>query len=151
MLLEIYGDKYDFIITNSDRKNGRSILVCPIHGEDIDNEYIFQGKGCPKCITITESNIFYLIKLKLNTDEFYKLGISHYDEKNNIRRFNDYKSLGYNIEIIKIIPFESSRNCKEFELQLKRIIKNDLYVPKIWPHETSTECFKENLLDIKKF
>ena len=43
MLKDIYGDKYDFIITNTDRKNGRSILICPEHGEvDIDNEYIFE-------------------------------------------------------------------------------------------------------------
>ena len=94
------------------------------------------------------SKEIYLIKLKLNDDEFYKLGISYCDEKGNIRRFNDYKILGYKIEILKTITFEISRNCKDLELKLKRLIKNDVYTPKVWPHETSTECFKENLLDI---
>lgn len=149
MLIEIYEDRYDFIIKNTDRKNGRSILVCPIHGEvDIDNEYIFQGKGCPKCITQTESNTFYLIKMILNDDQFYKLGISYCDEKGDIRRFSDYKTLGYKIEVLKTITFEITRECKDLELKLKRLIKNYTYTPKVWPHETSTECFKEDLLDI---
>lgn len=149
MLKDIYGDKYDFIITNTDRKNGRSILICPIHGEvDIDNEYIFQGKGCPKCITQTESNVFYLIKMSLNDDWFYKLGISYETDKKEIRRYSDYRTLGYTIEEIKRISFDSARDCRDLELKLKRIIKNDLYLPKVWPHESSTECFKEDLLDI---
>lgn len=132
MLKDIYGEQYDFIITNTDRKNGRSILICPIHGEvDIDNEYIFQGKGCPNCITQTESNVFYLIKMTLNDDSFYKLGISYITDKNEIRRYSDYKSLGYTIEELKNIKFESSRECKDLELKLKRLIKNNLYLPKV--------------------
>lgn len=132
MLKDIYGEKYDFIVTNTDRKNGRSILICPIHGEvDIDNEYIFQGKGCPKCIIQTESNIFYLIKLTLKEESFYKLGISYENSNNEIRRYGDYKSLGYSLEELKRISFSSSRDCKDLELKLKRLIKNNLYLPKI--------------------
>ncbi len=149
MLKDIYGEKYDFIITNTDRKNGRSILICSLHGEvDIDNEYIFQGKGCPKCITQTESNIFYLIKLTLNDDSFYKLGISYETPNKEIRRYSDYKFLGYSIEEVNKIYFESSRDCKDLEIKLKRLIKNNLYLPKVWPYNSSTECFKEELLDI---
>jgi len=132
MLKDIYGDKYDFIITNTDRKNGRSILICEEHGEvDIDNEYIFQGKGCPKCINQTESNVFYIIRLISETDDFYKLGISYELENGNIRRFRDYKSIGYSVEELKRICFTSSRDCKDLELKLKRLIKNDTYLPKI--------------------
>lgn len=149
MLKDIYGDRYDFIITNTDRKNGRSILICPEHGEvDIDNEYIFQGKGCPKCVTLTESNVFYLIKLSSDEESFYKLGISYELENGNIRRFRDYKRVGYIVEELKRICFSSSRDCKDLELKLKRLIKNDTYLPKNWEYESSTECFKEDLLDI---
>ena len=130
MLKDIYGDKYDFIITNTDRKNGRSILICPIHGEvDIDNEYIFQGKGCPKCITQTESNVFYLIKLKSETESFFKIGISYELENNNLRRYSDYKTKGYEIEELKRIVFDNSRDCKDLELKLKRLIKNNTITP----------------------
>ena len=132
MLKDIYGEKYDFIITNTDRKNGRSILICPEHGEvDIDNEYIFQGKGCPKCVTQTESNVFYLIRMTLNDDCFYKLGISYITDKNEPRRYSDYRVIGYTIEEIKRIYFESARDCKDLELKLKRLIKNNLYLPKV--------------------
>jgi len=149
MLKDIYKDDYDFIITNTDRKNGRSIIICPIHGEvDIDNEYIFQGKGCPKCITQTESNIFYLIQLSSEIDTFYKLGISYELENGNIRRFRDYELLGYKVVELKRIKFDISRDCKNLELKLKRLIKNNLYLPITWPHNSSTECFKEDFLDI---
>lgn len=149
MLKEIYGDAYDFKITTTDRKNGRSILICPIHGEvDIDNEYIFQGRGCPKCNCFTESNVFYLIKLESENDSFYKIGISYELENGSVRRYRDYKSQGYRVEELKRIKFETSRECKDLELNIKRLIKNNLYTPKVWENNSSTECFKENLLDI---
>ena len=149
MLKDIYGDRYDFIITTSDRKNGRSILICPEHGEvDIDNEYIFVGKGCPKCITQAESNVFYLIKMTLNEEEFFKLGVSYLTTKNEVRRYSDYRILGYSIEEIKLMKFDSTKERKALELKLKRLIKNNIYTPTMWPHKTSTECFKEDLLDI---
>lgn len=148
MLFEIYGDKYDFIIETTDRKNGRSILVCPEHGEvDIDNEYIFQGKGCPKCASITQSNAFYLIELSTETESFYKLGIS-YINRGEIRRYSDYRKQGYKIKELKTLEFENPRDCRDLELNLKRLIKNDLYTPINWEYNSSTECFKKELLDI---
>lgn len=148
MLFEIYGDKYDFIIETTDRKNGRSILVCPEHGEvDIDNEYIFQGKGCPKCASITQSNAFYLIELSTETESFYKLGIS-YINRGEIRRYSDYRKQGYKIKELKTLEFENPRDCRDLELKLKRLIKNDLYTPINWEYNSSTECFKKELLDI---
>ena len=38
--------------------------------------------------------------------------------------------------------------CRDKETELKRIIRNYLYTPKNWDWETSTECFKEDLLEI---
>lgn len=148
MLLDIYGNRYDFKIENTDRRNGRSILICPIHGEvSIDNEYIFQGIGCPKCNNNIESNVFYLIRLFNKEESFFKLGISHI-KKDRISRFKDYRNLGYDIEEMKIIEFKSSIQCRELELKLKRLIKNNLYTPKNWKDNSSTESFKDDLLGI---
>ena len=55
--------------------------------------------------------------------------------------------LGYKIEIIKLIEFKESIDCKEFELKMKQIIKPNLYVPKNWDYDTSTEAFQDNLLE----
>lgn len=76
------------------------------------------------------------------------MGISYELENGNIRRFRDYKRVGYIVEELKRICFSSSRDCKDLELKLKRLIKNDTYLPKNWEYESSTECFKEDLLDI---
>lgn len=68
----------------------------------------FKEKGCPKCVTQTESNVFYLIRMTLNDDYFYKLGISYITDKNEPRRYSDYRVIGYTIEEIKRIYFESA-------------------------------------------
>lgn len=147
MLLFLYDDKYDFKVSTSDRNGGKSILICPEHGEVlIDNDYIFQGKGCYKC-NIKQSDVFYLIELKNSEESFYKLGIT-FEQDGKPRRYNDYEKLGYSIREIKKIKFEDVFKCRELETALKRIIKPYLINPKNWPNETSTECFKTDLLEV---
>lgn len=146
-LMFLYDGKYDFEVTTSDRHGGKSKLICPIHGEVIvDNDWIMQGNGCYKC-NQTSSNIFYLIKLSNDIESFYKLGIS-YLKDGVIRRYKDYEKLGYTISEIKTIHFDEALKCREFETKLKKIIKPYLITPENWDYETSTECFKTDLLDI---
>ena len=78
MLKEIYGNKYKFIIDNTDRKKGFNYLICPIHGKvEFDNDNIFTGCGCKKCSTTNATKtLFYLINLKNEKENFYKIGIS---------------------------------------------------------------------------
>lgn len=149
MLLYLYDNKYDFIVNSTDRHKGRVILICPIHGEvSVDNDHIFNGCGCPICNKgWTKSNVLYVIKLILNNFECYKLGISYKTDKGYIRRFKDYKSLGYKIEVITIKEFNSYEECHEKELELKQLIKNNLVTLPIWANKTSNECFSDSLLD----
>lgn len=149
-LLFLYDNKYDFIVNSTNRHEGRITLVCPIHGEvSVDNDAIFTGMGCPKCNTDNVvPNLFYLIRMYDDNESFYKLGISHKLRNGQISRFSSYKKLGYNIEIIKIIKFKDAFNCKEFETIQKRIIKPNLYLPKRWEYEVSTETFTNDLLNI---
>lgn len=149
-LLYLYDNKYDFIVDSTDRHKGRCTLICPIHGEQsIDNDHIFSGHGCPKCNKFWEnSNIFYLVRLYNDDEDFYKLGVSYITEQGKVRRFGDYESLGYNVEEIKIIKFEDFVECRDFETKLKKLIKNNLYTPKHWESASSTECFTRDSLDI---
>lgn len=147
MLRYIYGNKYDYIIDYVSRKGGKTKLICPIHGEIIvDNDYLFIGKGCTRC-NLTPSNLFYLIELSNEFEKFYKLGVS-FRQNGVVRRYKDYKTMGYNINIIKEIDFNDHYKCKEFEYKLKKIIKPYIYNPKNWPNKSTTECFKIELLDI---
>lgn len=147
-LLFLYDNKYDFIIDSTDRHKGRITLICPIHGpQSIDSDTVFTGCGCPQCNHGWEkSNLFYLIRLYDSEESFYKLGISHKLENGDIRRFKEYRALNYNIEVIKIIEFEDFLETRELETSLKRIIRPNLYTPKRWDSETSTECFTDSLL-----
>ena len=88
----LYDNKYDFKITNTSRHGGKSILICPTHGEVIiDNDYIFQGKGCPKCNNITPSTTFYFIKISFKNFSCYKIGISYRTQNGVLRRYTDYR------------------------------------------------------------
>lgn len=151
-LLFLYDNKYDFIITSTDRHNGRVILVCPVHGhQSVDSDSIFLGTGCPLCNKDWEkTNTFYLIRLYDKNESFYKLGISYKLKNGDIRRFREYRDLNYNIELIYTKTFEDVIECKQFETKLKRIIKPSLYIPKRWEYNTSTETFKDKLLPIIK-
>lgn len=146
----LYDGKYQFRIDSTNRKLGRIILICPKHGEQsIDSDTIFTGCGCPKCNNhLNKSYVFYLVKLYNEHEQFYKLGISHFTTNNQVRRFKDYKNLGYKITPIKIIQLNSWLEAKEFEAKLKHLICNNLYKPKYWNYNTSTECFTDSLLPL---
>lgn len=147
-LLFLYDNKYDFEITSTDRHKGRVTLICPIHGkQSVDSDSIFLGTGCPECNKGWEkSNTLYLIRLYDDKESFYKLGISYKLKDGDIRRFREYRALNYKIEVLYTHTFEDAIQCKEFELKLKQIIKPNLYIPKRWEYNTSTETFTNELL-----
>lgn len=148
MLLFLYDGRYDFKITTSDRRGGKSILICPEHGEVlVDNDHIFQGNGCYKCNN-TPSDLFYLIELSNEFETFYKIGITYELNTGIPRRYKDYKNLGYTLKEIKKIKFEDPFKCREFENSIKQLIKPHLINPKIWDYQTSTECFNVDLIEV---
>lgn len=142
------GYEFDIESSSTDRHKGRVKFICPIHGEQwVDSDGIFLGHGCPECNQgWTKSNIFYLIKLYNETESFYKLGISYIDINNKVRRYRDYKKLGYNVEQIKLLQFEDFMQCRDFETKMKYIIKNSIYIPNKWASNGTTECFKDTIL-----
>ena len=147
----LYEDKgyiFDMEESSIDRHKGRVKFICPIHGvQYVDSDGIFLGHGCPECNQgWTKSNVFYLVKLFNDEEEFYKLGVSYIDSKGKIRRFKDYKTLGYGIQELKIIEFEDFMQCRDFETKMKHLIKNSIYMPKKWANNGTTECFKDEIL-----
>lgn len=142
------GYEFDIESSSTDRHKGRVKFICPIHGEQwVDSDGIFLGHGCPECNQgWTKSNIFYLIKLYNETESFYKLGISYIDINNKVRRYRDYKKLGYNVEQIKLLQFEDFMQCRDFETKMKHIIKNSIYMSNNWVSNGTTECFKDTIL-----
>ena len=147
-LVQLYDSKYDFEVTSTSRHEGRVTLICPIHGpQSIDTDSAFLGHGCPECNHGWEkSDTLYIIRLFNHEESFYKLGISYKKENGEVRRYDDYYQLGYQIEEIKVITYEDFLQAREVETRLKRIIKDCLYAPKHWEHSSSTECFTNNLI-----
>ena len=146
----LYGDKYEFIIHSTDRHKGKCELICPIHGHVfVDNDYIFSGVGCIECNShMNKSDVLYIVKLSSEEESFYKLGITYRKRNGKLQRYSQYAQFGYKIEEIKTISFESFEECRDKETELKRLIKNNLYLPKKWPNKISTETFTGDLLEI---
>ena len=65
-----------------------------------------------------------------------------------MRRYNDYRKKGYKIEVIKEIDFNENLELKQFELKIKKLIKNSIITPPNWDANIATECFSEDLFDI---
>lgn len=149
-LLEMYGNKYDFEILSTDRHEGKVKLICPVHGEVlIDNNYIFEGCGCIECNTNWEkSDTLYIVKLTNKWESFYKLGITHLDDRGRPKRYRQYTKIGYKVEQLYLHTYDSYQECFDKELKLKQLIKPYLYQPQIWVNNSSTECFKEDILKI---
>ena len=149
-LLYLYQDfDYDFEITSTDRHNGRVALICPIHGRQlVDSDGIFLGAGCPECNKhIDKSNVLYIVNLKSETENFYKVGISYF-KGDSVRRYHDYELLGYTVTELFVKEFDDFVECRNTETKLKRLIKPFLYIPKVWANNSSTECFKESLVEL---
>lgn len=146
----LYDYKYDFKIISTDRHSGKCELICPKHGSVlIDNDYIFEGCGCTECNRgAHKSNVLYVFKLTNQYESFYKLGISYFQDNGKLQRLKQYRTLGYQVEIITQIQFDTFVECAEKELKLKSLIKDNLFQPKIWPNEKSTETFSEDLLNL---
>lgn len=150
-LCYLYSDfDYDFIVGSTDRHKGKVTLICPIHGnKEIDSDWIFSGCGCPECNKDwNKSNSLYLIELSKNNEIFYKIGVSYRLKNKELRRYRDYRSLGYTIREILSQDFEDYLNCIDAETKIKRLIKEFLYTPENWEYKTSTECFKGNILEV---
>lgn len=141
---------YDFIVDSTSRHEGKVKLLCKLHGEQsVDSDWIFSGCGCPVCNKDwNKSTSLYIVRLSSDEEIFYKLGISYRLKSGDIRRYKDYKSLNYKVEELFCKDFDNYLDCVELEFKLKKLIKDFKYTPLNWSAQTSTECFKDNLIEM---
>ena len=79
---KIHGDKYNYSKFDYENAHVKSIIICPIHGEFLQNaNNHLQGKGCPKCSSE---------KQKVGTKEFIERASKIHNN------FYDYSLVKYN-------------------------------------------------------
>ena len=71
-----------------------------------------------------KSDTLYIIRLFNHEESFYKLGISYKKENGEVRRYEDYRTLGYKIEEIKVITYKDFLQAREVETIILNIIEN---------------------------
>lgn len=141
---EIHKDRYSYEFIAGTANDTLVRIVCQEHGKfDQVIDTHLRGSGCPKCKHLP-SNILYFIKLVGNGDEFLKIGISRIDDNEPIR-FDRYRALGYEIEILSIKVFDNEPDARSMETIVRRELKLFRYTPDIWEHKESFECFTLNL------
>lgn len=80
----------------------------------------------------------YIIKCWDEKEEFFKIGRTFMTIEN---RFPNSTKLPYKWELIKELEFEQAKECCEKEIELKKINKNEKYIP-IKKFGGMNECFK---------
>lgn len=139
------------------------IINCKIHGDFLQNPADhLKGCGCKECgsqknhaynSTLGERNkeewlkkrcCIYLIQIKGQSDNFYKIGISTQKEK----RFSVLKRKFSRLEIIDL--FETNLyTAVKLENEILSLLKNNYnYVPNIL-FDGHTECIDSSLIEIK--
>lgn len=86
---KVHGDKYDYSKFKYKGNSFKSIIICPIHGEFLQNPCShLDGHGCPKCIGRYRT-----------TDEIITLFRKVHGDKYDYSKVN-YKGVGSKVEII---------------------------------------------------
>lgn len=154
MAIEIHGNKYDYSKVVYTGNACMVTIICPIHGEFIQNSCIHtQGGGCLRCSreesdggfnpTIAERKKYewlnksakvYTIKCWNDEEEFYKIGITTTSIKTRFK--NSY--MPYNYEVVDIIE-TNLYDAVYLERKMHGENKNS-YIPKIY-FKGYTECF----------
>lgn len=153
---EVHGNKYDYSKTDYKGSFLKVQIKCITHGyfnQQTSNH--LSGKGCPKCAhqltsrhqkenptawsttnwekASLKSKHFdsfkvYVIKCWNDNETFYKIGRTFKTVKG---RFPGKDSMPYNYEIVKEIILNNARDCFNKESELKRLNKENKYIPLI--------------------
>lgn len=123
--------------------------------------YHMNGSGCQECNKTRgwrrtewinwcnnrkyKSVFVYLIKLKSDSELFYKIGITN----NMERRFNNKNRMPYDFEYIDYIEFTDFAKSYDCENKLKRCIRGFSYTPEK-TFKGVSECFSEKGFDKAK-
>lgn len=149
----IFGDTYDYSITNYKNSKEKITIICKIHGhfEQSPNTHL-QGQGCKKCGQeswwsrsdyIKKANgricTFYTIRCFNEEESFYKIGITMNSVK---KRYANIVSMPYNYEIVSEV-FGEAGVIWDTEKEEKRKLKEFHYLPEIYFSGSKTECFTQ--------
>lgn len=163
---KVHGDKYDYSFVEYNSNLSNVNIVCPLHGsfKQTPGNH-FSGKGCYKCSVYNKSfsqmgeshDIWafskwseyalkskyfdsykvYIIRCYNDDESFYKVGKTFRNLKN---RFAGKNNMPYKYEVCNIFTFEDGVAACEKEVELKRILREYRYAPKI-EFKGMYECF----------
>lgn len=162
-----HGNKYKYDLVDYKHSNIPVDIICPTHGvfKQIPNSHT-RGRGCAKCSFIEnglkqrdtpgawsisswdkkaktskyfDSFKVYIIMCWNDKELFFKVGRTFMKSCN---RFKGSKTMPYNYEIIEEYIFDNAKEAFDKETDLKRINKNNKYIP-LLRFGGMYECFKK--------
>lgn len=151
----IHGDRLTFCLENYQNQDSFLEVNCLEHGnykQRVSN--LLAGHGCPQCGLLSTAirddylkicgkydgnSHLYLVKMSLNDETFFKVGIARAGVK---ARFKDKGKCPYNYEIIYEIKGEAGI-IWDFEKTIHKLSKEFHYTPKLYFKGHKNECFSE--------
>jgi hypothetical protein len=149
----IHGNFYEYPDNYVDSKTKIGI-ICPIHGEFMQSPsaHIHKGYGCSKCGNMNKKGIYgylldtnqdvlmgihpsfvYLLRLKGNNEEFYKVGVAK-----DIKKREKNWRFPYNYEFIEVI--ETGDMLESCLIERSILSSYERYIPN-FSFNGKTECF----------
>lgn len=157
MMKDTRGDNFDYnrviYISHSDEIE----IGCKKHGIFFKQRAFSHQHGqiCPVCAKETNKRkapkkegfaVFYVIKCSSQEESFLKIGLSLQSVE---ERYNSKNKMPYEYEILYNMECKE-RNVFSFESKLKRILKEQKYIPALKFSGSKTEVFNLSSLEIIK-
>lgn len=150
---DAHGDLYDYSLVEYTGIDNPVKIICKSHGEFNQTPYHHKknSAGCPICTKVTPysrtkyvnackskggKSSIYIIKMKLENEVFYKVGITN----NTIEQ--RFQSNPYQIELLRLIGGDAGF-IYDLEKSIHRLLSEYHYKPKIKFGGHALECFSE--------
>lgn len=153
-----FGETYDYSLVVYVNTMTKVKLICPIHGifEQTPNEHLQSITGCGSCgkelssgysasdysAICSNGSSLYVLKLKYNDSEFYKVGIS----KEVMKRIKSFKRKGIQLVGGYSYWFDDSEYVWYLEKEIHSLLNQYKYKPEV-KFGGCTECFKCDNID----
>lgn len=136
---EIHGGRYDYSKSNYTKMKDKLTITCGIHGDFQQDAWNhIQGVGCPSCGKTGFSSIDKGFVYLLQSDDFFKIGITNNPVEKRVRDLNQEAPTPFSL--VKAYNL-SGDLCVKYETQLHKLFRGFGYKQPTEKFDGYTECF----------
>lgn len=150
----IFGDKYDYSLSEYSGSKNNIVLICKEHGKFLQRveDHLYGCEGCKTCspssgYSSNKAGKFYIVLWEHDCKSFIKFGITNSSVKTRIsKQKHRISGIKFEPKILRIFEFESGKIPNLIEAAVKSNFKTNIIDKKDFP-DGYTETLKTENLD----